>query len=179
MASGGYWAADSIAQSIESARDRAHSNAELAKAERYHRGSISQLSAALAALRNLAPEHPLNSRVVRDQVDAAGEKTKTFQAAWGAGESCDPFSILRELQQAHEEAKAETLRALAGAEVTHKKRGFFKRRDIFYFLSKTEHPTSDAAEAVRDKAISIATAAKLGDSVDLQSVLAVAGEKGP
>ena len=61
------------------------------RAERSHYGSVAQLSAALAAIRKLDPEHPLNSQKVLDHIDAHGQGAGSFQAAWQV--NCDPASI--------------------------------------------------------------------------------------
>ena len=160
-----------LADSINVAIAQRRSVDAARRAERSHYGSIAQLSAALAAIKKLDPEHPLNSQKVLDQIDAHGQGTGSFQAAWQV--NCDPASIYFELMEAHQKARAKAVAQIEKSTISHREPGWFSRESFIFFSVK--YDTLEMAEGAKAEALRFAHCAGLDDSVDpLQIVKAVA-----
>lgn len=163
----GYWAGDAIVQSIEAAGARASANNELAKAEKYHRGTVAQLAAALTALKQLAPEHPLNLQIVLDQIDQDGERTRSFQEAWQLGHC--PKAILSRLVAEHEKSKMDALSKINALQIVCK-RAFWSSKEVF-MIGKTKFPNESEARNRKEKLVALVTTAGLGECMDLAALM--------
>lgn len=141
------------------------------RAERSHYGSVAQLSAALAAIKKMDPEHPLNSRRVLDQIDQHGQGAGSFEGAWRV--DCDPAAIYSELLESHQKARAKAVVQIEKAVVSHREPGWFSR-ECFIF-NGVKFDTLEVAEGAKAEALRLASCAGLDDSVDpVQIVKAVA-----
>ena len=78
-----------------------------------HFGTIAQLGACLAAIRQMDPSHPLNIQKVRDQIDEQGQRAGTFAGAWQA--YGDPVVIHAELTKSHELARLKAVQQIEKA----------------------------------------------------------------
>lgn len=125
----------------------ANANRELGKAEAYHRGTIAQLAAALRALGELAPDHPLHQQSVLDVIDHDGSRTSTFQEAWRIEH--DPQRILIGLQEARATAVAVLLPALEREQVEERAGGFLWLSKRYYWWGD-RYSTRINAEKTRD-----------------------------
>lgn len=174
MASSAYWAADSIAQSMEAGAARARSNHELKTAERYHRGSIAQLTAALAALRQLDPAHPLTHWRVQDRIDRIGQtEARTFAQVRNL--KIDINDVLAQVAGEFEAERFAALKKLDSLPVKHKRRGWWwARRDAYFFAGSTELPSRAAAEQLKGRAAALLKSADLDDEIGVERVIQMA-----
>ena len=151
MGSSAFWAADAIMTNIEANNERRHANRVLANALRSHRGSIAQLAAALNAVREFAPDHPLSQQAVLDAIDHDGECTATFQQAWRLDH--DPVAILAMLESEFEKKRVEALTLIEQMSIKTKRKGWFwSRRDVYYFAGVGHE---DILSAIQKKLISL------------------------
>lgn len=165
--SSAYWAADSIAQGMDAARQRAAATHELRKAERWHRGDLVLANAALAALAALAPGHPLSNLAVQNRIVELGEKTRTFAEARAL--QIDPAAVLAQLVTDHEQARAQVLIQIESTPVKTGRRGFLWHRLVFVFAG-TDWPTRGQAEQHKLRTANLARTAGIDDSLDLASL---------
>ena len=70
-----------LAENINAALQRGRAIDAARRAERDHFGTVAQLSAALAALKTLAPDRPMNNQKVRDVIDQHGQRAGSFTEA--------------------------------------------------------------------------------------------------
>jgi len=147
----GYWAGEAIAQSMQNNIDRANANAELAKAQRWHSGTIAQLSACLREIERLDPVNPLLRQKVLDVIDADGEKsyrrTRRLQAAWQLDH--EPQRILQQLTDAHAAERASLLERVSSEPIAVKMKSLFfifKRREVYIFMKTVHGNISDARQ---------------------------------
>lgn len=151
-----------LAENINAALAQNRANKQLREAERYHCGSIAQLSAALAAIRQMDPSHPLNSQRVRDQIDEQGQRAGTFAGAWQA--YGDPVVIHAELTKSHELARLKAVQQIEKAVITHRQAGWFSSESFVLFSTKFD--TAEAAQAAKAEALRLAKSASLDESLD-------------
>ena len=156
-----------LAENINSALAQNRANKQLREAERYHCGSIAQLSAALAAIRQMDPSHPLNSQRVRDQIDEQGQRAGTFAGAWQAYGV--PVVIHAELTKSHELARLKAVQQIEKAVITHRQAGWFSSESFILFGVKFD--TAEAAQAAKVEALQLARSAPLDDSLDPVQIL--------
>ena len=132
------------------------------RAERSHYGSIAQLSAALAAIKKMDPEHPLNSQKVLDQIDQHGQGAGSFEGAWRV--DCDPSNVYLQLMEAHQKDRAKAVAQIEKTVVSHREAGWFSRECFILFSVKFD--TSEAAQGAKEEALRLASGAGLDDSLD-------------
>ena len=137
------------------------------RAERFHYGSVAQLSAALAAIKKMDPEHPLNSQKVLDQIDAHGQGAGSFQSAWQV--DCDPSNVYLALMEAHQKDRAKAVAQIEKAVISHREPGWFSRECFILFSVKFD--TSEVAEGAKAEALRLARGAALDDSLDPVQIL--------
>jgi hypothetical protein len=158
--------AGSMAQNQANARMR-QANQNLATAERYHRGSISVLGAALAAL---DADHPLQSAGVRAKIKAQGEATTTYEQAWVV--DCDPAAIKAQLMVEHEQQRAKTQAKISATPIKSKRVGWFwNRRKAFFWGNNTEHASASAALTVQQAARQLAGSAQLDEVIEFDALI--------
>jgi hypothetical protein len=159
-----FWAADSIATSIEAAGARSRANQELRAQQANHCGDISIMRAALFALAEIDPEHPLLNNVVQDRIYDTGKKT-FYNNGWKAGCSVvvDPRALFKQLSDAHEKRKAELLAQANALEIIERRRGIplINRRTVFRY-DIVDYPTREAAIKAKHDLINTFEQAKLG-----------------
>lgn len=175
----GYWAGDSIAQSIERAGDRARANAELAKAERWHAGTLAVMRAAVAELRRVDPANPLLVGQVFDHIDAAGENAYRkggFKAVRAL--QLSPAAILADLLAQHEARRQQTLTALHAEPIqrsTVAARWWtpWRRQAVWcFFGARSSSPQQ--GEFVKHTSCQLARCAGLDDELDPKALAAAA-----
>ena len=137
------------------------------RAERSHYGSVAQLSAALAAIKKMDPEHPLNSQKVLDHIDAHGQGAGSFQAAWQV--DCDPAEIYFELLESHQKARAKAVVQIEKSTISHREPGWFSNECFIFFSVKFD--TLEAAQGAKEEALRLARSAGLDDSLDPVQIL--------
>ena len=142
------------------------------RAECSHYGSVAQLSAALAAIKKLDPEHPLNSQRVLDHIDAHGQGAGSFQAAWQV--DCDPSNVYLALMEAHQKDRAKAVAQIEKAVISHREPGWFSNECFIFFSVKFD--TLEAAQGAKEEALRLTRAAGLDDSVDPSYIVVRAAE---
>ncbi len=171
-----FWWADAMASDMQRRTSQIRSNAELAKAEIYHCGTIAVLAAAIRELQRLDADNPLHRRAVRDAIDADGERAGNFQAAWRLPH--DPPAILAGLQEARKTAVAALLPKAEAEPIKPTRGGFLwlSRRWVWWnnTYKRLEHAEqarthilaslrlSDVDEPSTEKAIKLAAWRAIG-----------------
>ena len=161
-----------LADTITTAMQRGRKIDAARRAQRDHFGTVAQLSAALVAIRTLAPEHPLNSQRVRDTIQIAGERAGSFAAAWQL--EIDTMAVQLELHQAHELARQKVLLRLEKTQI--------ERRTSFFFRNESSHfaesgaLAQEGAEWVKTKAMQLAQTAGLDDPIEFKKIVQKAVE---
>ena len=161
-----------LAENITAAMQRGQEIDAARRAERDHFGTVAQLSAALAAIRTLAPEHPLNSQAVRDAIDQHGQHAGSFAAAWQL--EINPVAVHQELSKAHELARQKVLRQLEKTQI-EQRTSFFFGNESFHF-AESGALTQEVAESVKTKALQLAQVAVLDDPIEFKKIVQKAVE---
>jgi hypothetical protein len=165
LGSSAYWAADSIATSIEAAGARSRAHNAIRTQQAYHCGDIVIQRAALSALAELEPEHPLLHPLVQERIFDMGKATFQ-QSGWSKGCSVevDPRALFKQLCDAHEKRKADLLAQAKALDVLELKRGIplINRRTVYRY-DVVDYATLEAAEQAKHDLISTIEQAQLGD----------------
>lgn len=170
--SGGYWAGEAIASSMDAARDRAAASHQLKKQQAYMAGEVVCLQAALAALRRSDSANPLLNARVQERVKSAGQKyfwKRGLEAACDL--EVDPAAILIELQAEHETALATAIQEIEAKPVVTKRHGWPWNRSSSFVFGGVTHDTPEAAERTRNDLVRLARCADVGEPLDIKSLI--------
>lgn len=165
MSSTMFWAADSLAQSISGARERAAANSTLRKQQGYHAGDIGVKRCAIEALRAIAPDHPILIDSVSDRIYSLGERT-FYKSGWAAACAIkiDPAQVLSKIQAEFEESRVAAILKTEKESIKKRRRGWvlINRRTVWAWR-KSEHPIEIDALAAKEEELQRLNTAKLGD----------------
>jgi len=162
-----FWAADSLAQSISGARERAVANSTLLKQQGYHAGDIGVRRCAIEALRAIAPDHPLLIDSVSDRIYSLAERT-FYTSGWAAACTIkiDPAQILSKIQAEFEKARVAAILKTEADLIKKRRRGWvlINRRTVWAWHKK-EYPAEGNALAAKEAELQRLNTAKLGDKL--------------
>ena len=161
-----------VAESLNNAFARGRAVAAARREEHDHFGTAAQLSAALAAIKKMDPQHPLNSQKVLDQIDAHGQRASTFSEAWIV--KFDPGLIYSELMKIHETQRSKAVAQIEKAVISHRQPGWFSSECFILFSTKFD--TAEAAQAAKGEILRLARGAGLDDSLDPAQILRAVAE---
>lgn len=167
MASGAFWAADSIATQLQANAAAIRANSTIKNQQSNHCGDLAIQLAALTELQRLDPNNPLLIAVVQKRIYTRAERT-FWREGWNAG-SCytaDPHQVHAELLAEFEAARVVAVARARGEIIKHERRGlwFLNRRTVFVWRG-IEHATeAEALEAQQAELFRLENA-KLGDKL--------------
>lgn len=165
----GYWAGDAIATQISANGAAARARSTLERQQSYHAGDIAIQRAALAALHDLAPDHPIFTAVVRDRIFSIAER-EMYRRGWGHASQLllDPNRIKAELQAQFDAARVLAIKKADGEPVGSHRRGwlFVNRRSVYTWRG-VEHLTPQEAETARQSELARLRAVQLGDQLSV------------
>lgn len=167
--SASYWAGDSIAQSIEAAGARARANSTLARQQSYHAGDIAIKNAALIALRELTPDHPLLNGAVQDRMFAIAQG-EFYRRGWenACQLELDPASVCQELNLEFESARAKAIADAEAEPVTSKRRGVFLMRYTEWRWRKFASEDENEVHQAKQNEIDRLKNCTLGDQLNIK-----------